>query len=224
MVGDPRRLGLPGLRGTRQGRLRARGVRRRAPYAQAAKELLRESLLDGARELLAERDWADVTMAQIAAAAGVSRQTVYNEFGSREEFAQALVVREAERFVAAVHEAVRANAADPVKALAAAFEVFLLAAEEDPLVRAVLTGQGSEELLALVTTQGEPVLQRATEQLQAVVLEHWDGLRPAQARLLSEAVVRLAISYATLPSGPSAMTAAQVSALLGPFVRDALGT
>ncbi|WP_196189036.1 TetR family transcriptional regulator [Conexibacter sp. W3-3-2] len=197
---------------------------RRAPYAQAAKELLRESLLDGARELLAERDWADVTMAQIAAAAGVSRQTVYNEFGSREEFAQALVVREAERFVAAVHEAVRANAADPVKALAAAFEVFLLAAEEDPLVRAVLTGQGSEELLALVTTQGEPVLQRATEQLQAVVLEHWDGLRPAQARLLSEAVVRLAISYATLPSGPSAMTAAQVSALLGPFVRDALGT
>ncbi|WP_158276975.1 TetR/AcrR family transcriptional regulator [Paraconexibacter algicola] len=199
-------------------------MRRRAPYAQAAKELLRESLLDGARELLAERDWADVTMAQIAAAAGVSRQTVYNEFGSREEFAQALVVREAERFVAAVHEAVRANAADPVKALAAAFEVFLLAAEEDPLVRAVLTGQGSEELLALVTTQGEPVLQRATEQLQAVVLEHWDGLRPAQARLLSEAVVRLAISYATLPSGPSAMTAAQVSALLGPFVRDALGT
>ncbi|MTD43280.1 TetR family transcriptional regulator [Conexibacter sp. W3-3-2] len=224
MVGDPRRLGLPGLRGPRQGRLRARGVTRRAPYAQAAKELLRESLLDGARELLAERDWADVTMAQIAAAAGVSRQTVYNEFGSREEFAQALVVREAERFVAAVHEAVRANAADPVKALAAAFEVFLLAAEEDPLVRAVLTGQGSEELLALVTTQGEPVLQRATEQLQAVVLEHWDGLRPAQARLLSEAVVRLAISYATLPSGPSAMTAAQVSALLGPFVRDALGT
>lgn len=195
---------------------------RRAPYAQAAKELLRETLLDGARELLADRDWADVTMAQIATAAGVSRQTVYNEFGSREEFAQALVVREAERFVVAVHEAVRANAADPVRALGAAFEVFLVAAERDPFVRAVLTGQGSQELLALVTTQGEPVIQRATEQLQAVIVEHWAGLRPADARLLADAVVRLAISYAALPSGPSSLTAAHVSDLLGPFVREAL--
>lgn len=196
-------------------------MKSRLPYAAAAKELLRESLLDGARELLADRDWADVTMAQVAKAAGVSRQTVYNEYGSREEFAQALVVREAERFVAAVHEAVRANASDPVVALSAAFEVFLVAAEEDPLVRSVLTGHGSEELLALVTTHGEPVIQRATDQLQAVIVEHWD-LRSADARLLSEAVVRLAISYATLPSGPSSLTAAQVSSLLGPFVRDAL--
>ncbi len=197
-------------------------MKSRLPYAAAAKELLRESLLDGARLLLAERAWADVTMAQVATAAGVSRQTVYNEFGSREEFAQAFVLREAERFVAAVHEAVRANAADPVVALSAAFEVFLVAAERDPLVRSVLTGDGSDELLALVTTHGEPVLQRATDQLQAVIVEHWDGLRADDARMLSEVVVRLAISYATLPGGPSSLTAAQVSKLLGPFVRDAL--
>ena len=33
-------------------------------------------------------------MADVAAAGGVSRQTLYNEFGTRDEFAQAFVIRE----------------------------------------------------------------------------------------------------------------------------------
>src|ERR1700683_4995997 len=99
-----RGLGLPGLRCARAGRLRAaRGrVGRRAargglspmatmertpertPYALAARELLRNTLLDGARDELQRRPWAEITMADIAATAGVSRQTLYKEFGSRE--------------------------------------------------------------------------------------------------------------------------------------------
>src|SRR5688572_1846340 len=74
----------------------------RIPYATAARELLRTTLLDAARELLRDRPWNEVTMAQVAQAAGVSRQTLYNEFGSREEFAQAFVLREGDRFLAAV--------------------------------------------------------------------------------------------------------------------------
>ena len=35
-------------------------------------------------------------MAQIARTAGVSRQTLYNEFGSRPEFAEVYVLREAD--------------------------------------------------------------------------------------------------------------------------------
>ena len=75
------------------------------PYAVAARALLRDTLLDAARRELEQRAWSEVTMADIAAAAGVSRQTLYKEFGSREEFAQAFVLREAERFIAAVETA-----------------------------------------------------------------------------------------------------------------------
>ena len=56
---------------------------RRQPYPVAARELLRSSLLDAACEELRQRRWSDVTMAEVALAAGVSRQTLYKEFGSR---------------------------------------------------------------------------------------------------------------------------------------------
>lgn len=44
----------------------------------------RESLLDAAYTALARRSWSTVRMVDVAAAAGVSRQTLYNEFGSKE--------------------------------------------------------------------------------------------------------------------------------------------
>src|SRR5271167_5091543 len=97
----------------------------RTPYAVAARELLRSTLFDAARDELARRRWNEVTMADIAAAAGVSRQTLYKEFGSREEFARALILREGDRFVAAVEGAMDAHLADPTAALLAAFALFL---------------------------------------------------------------------------------------------------
>ena len=125
------------------------------PYAVAARALLRDSLLDAAGALLRDRSWGEVTMAEVARAAGVSRQTLYNEFGSRPEFAQAYVLREADRFIAAVELAISANAPDAEAALGAAFDLFIAAAAENPLVRAVLTPGGESELLPLVTTRGE---------------------------------------------------------------------
>jgi AcrR family transcriptional regulator len=198
-------------------------VAERTPYALAARELLRNTLLDAAREELVRRPWAEITMADIAAAAGVSRQTLYTQFGSREAFAQAFVLRESDRFLFAVEQAVREHLDDPAQALSAAFDVFLTAAAEDPLIRTLLSGEGtSYSLLALLTTQGEPVVARATEHLCAIILSGWPAVAPADARLLAECLVRLAISYAALPAGPTAMTAASVTRLLGPFVERVL--
>jgi AcrR family transcriptional regulator len=192
------------------------------PYAVAARELLRSTLLDAMREQLRTRPWAGVTMADVAKTAGVSRQTVYNEFGSRRDLAQAYVLRETDRFLATVEDAVTAHLDDPVTALAAAFDVFLTAAADDPLVRAVVSGDGGgDELLALITTQGEPVLERATDRLAAFMLEGWPALGRSGATLLAESVVRLAISYAALPSGRG-LTGRSIAELLGPYVERAL--
>jgi AcrR family transcriptional regulator len=194
----------------------------RTPYALAARELLRNTLLDAARDELERRDWAQITMTDIAVAAGVSRQTLYKEFGSRDEFAQAFVMREGDRFLLAVEQAVREHLDDPATALSAAFDVFLTAAAEDPLVRTLLSSDQTYSLLPLITTQGEPVVARATEHLAAIVCSGWPQVMPPDARLLAECLVRLAISYAALPAGPTGMTAASVTTLLGPYIERLL--
>ena len=196
----------------------------RTPYAEAARELLRDTLLDGARDELERRSWAEITMGDIAAAAGVSRQILYKEFGSREAFAQAFVMREVNRFLAAVEVAVREHLDDPATALSAAFDVFLTAAAEDPLVRMLLRSEASHSLLPLLTTQGQPVVAGATERLSAIILAGWPPVDPDDARLLAECLVRLAISYAALPAGPAGMTAASVTTLLGPYIERVLAT
>ena len=192
----------------------------RIPYAVAARELLRNTLLDAAREELRSRRWADVTMADIALAAGVSRQTLYKEFGSREEFAQVLVMREADSFLLAVQDAVAAHLDDPTSALAAAFEVFLQGAAENPLVHTIVHGDGAEELLTLFTTQGQPLVERAAERLTDVMLANWPVAQRQDAELLSDCFVRLAISYAALPKGPAGATAASIAKMFRPYVQE----
>src|SRR5262249_11121125 len=149
-------------------------------------------------------------------AAGVSRQTLYKEFGTRDEFAQAFVLREAERFVAAIEEALDAHLEDPKAALAAAFGRFPEAAAEDPLVRLAIAGEG--EMLPFVTTQGRPLVEGAAERLCAAIAARWPRASAHDAALLAECVVRLAISYATLPVGPVGMTASSIAELLGPYI------
>lgn len=199
-------------------------VRERTPYSVAARELLRETLLDGARDLLQDRSWAEITMGDVATAAGVSRQTLYSEFGSRAEFAQAFVLRESEMFLAAVEAAVNAHLDDPAAALSAAFDVFLSAAEEHPLIRAVVSGDGTaDSLLPFITTQGKPVVQMASDRLAEVILSGWPQVDRQDACLLADCVVRLAISYAALPSGSAEVTAASVTTVLEPFIERVVG-
>ncbi len=195
----------------------------RVPYSVAARELLRNTLLDGACHELQARQWADITMADIAVAAGVSRQTLYKEFGSREEFAQILVLREAESFLDAVEKSVNEHLTDPARALGAALDLFLTEAAENPLLRAVVMEDGAEELLALLTTHGKPLVERAADRLTEVMVSGWPLMRRRDAELLSDVLVRLAISYAALPSGPAHDTAAALSSVLEPYVQKLIG-
>ncbi len=195
----------------------------RTPYAEAARELLRQTLFGAARDQLFERPWSEVTMSDIAAAAGVSRQTLYKEFGSRNEFGLALVINEGERFLGEVEVAVLRNVDDPRAAIGAALDEFLTTAGEDPLIRMLLSDDGSGGMLPFVTTQGMPVVQWATARLAATIEEGWPQAPKDDVLLLSESLVRLAISYITAPTESPETTAAAVAKLLGPFIDRALG-
>jgi AcrR family transcriptional regulator len=196
----------------------------RTPYQEAARELLRQTVFDAARDQLGRRTWSEITMADIASGAGVSRQTLYNEFGNRNEFGFAFVIHEAERFMDDVEEAVLAHRDDPRAAVLAALEHFLETAGGDPLIRILLSDDGTGGMLPFVTTQGLPVVQWATARLVSVIEEGWPEAPEGDVKILSESLVRLAISYVTTPGDSAEEAAKAVSELLGPFIDKALGT
>lgn len=191
-------------------------------YRGAVRQLLRDRLLDAGRDQLGERTWAQVTMAEIATAAGVSRQTLYNEFGTRDEFAQALVIREGSRFLDAVEEAIDENAADPRAALTAALERFLTIARDDPFVRLLLGDDGTGGLLPLVTTHSLPVVDWASGRLVQAIDAHWPGVGERDLQDLADTLVRLAISHVAAPRQAPAPTASSITRLLAPSIERML--
>ncbi|AXK31523.1 TetR/AcrR family transcriptional regulator [Streptomyces armeniacus] len=103
----------------------------------------RETLLEAAHAAVSARPWAGVRMVEIAASAGVSRQTLYNEFGSKEGLGSALVSQRVTDFLdsaAAVAAQSARKGADPAASCAAAAAWMLRTAPGEPLVRAALTG------------------------------------------------------------------------------------
>lgn len=195
----------------------------RVPFAELSRGLLRDRALEAVGELLGDRSWSQVTMAALAQRTGVSRQTLYNAFGSRQELARAYVEREADRFLDAVDLAVRQHASEPQRALAAALGAFLHAADEHPLVRAITSSDGGEDLLPLVTTRGGPLIDHVTQHLTQLLVDTWPKLGPRDAGPVADVLVRLAVSYAALPAGNPATTAATIARLLAPSVDRLLG-
>lgn len=196
---------------------------KRQPYQQAARALLRVSLLDAASELLREYTWSDISMAAIASRAGVSRQTLYNEFGSRDEFAAAYALREADNFLTTVEDAIAAHPDDARAALHNGFSTFLREAAGNPMVRQIVVREpGSDDLFALFTTRGGPVVQTATYRLSVKMLELWPEAGEPRAKLAAEGLVRLAISHAGLPTSPIEEAARSVGELIGPYLDEAL--
>src|SRR2546423_9012571 len=118
----------------------------------------RDALLDAAYDAAVSGDWARTRMADVARAAGVSRQTLYNEFGSKDALAQALALREVERFIAGTEAALdEASPDDPIRAVRAAVLETLQQAADNPLLKAALVDDGSE-LLSFLTSRGEPAI------------------------------------------------------------------
>jgi len=161
-------------------------------------------------------------MVDVAAAAGVSRQTLYNEFGSKDGLARALVRREADAYLAGVERALT-GPADPSagarERLTAAAEWTASAARDSVLVRALLTGSWSERLpsptlSAVPSSAMVPAQRRADGPLpspgefvtlvrdRAVTVLSGPGAARSEAAEMSrtcELAVRLALSCVAAP-------------------------
>lgn len=182
---------------------------------------VRDAIVDAVDTLVRERGWSATTMADVARAAGVSRQTVYNEFGTRQELVHSYVLREIEALVAAVEAHVRAHHDDAREALAGAFGLFLKLASDEPLVRIIVADAEGGELIRLLTTTGLAV---ASERVGALIRDVWPQVGEDDARLVAASLARLAISHALVPTETAEDSAAAITRLVGPFVDEILAT
>jgi AcrR family transcriptional regulator len=181
----------------------------------------RDALLDAAYDAVVAGDWARTRMLDVASAAGVSRQTLYNEFGSKDALAQALALREAERFIEGSQRFLdESGPAGPADAIAAASEWTLREAAENPLLKAALTSDDGG-LLSFLTTRGERLHDAARASIADYLREHWPELPGADVDLAAETVSRLTVSYLLLPSDAPDASADAVAARLA-LVADRL--
>jgi AcrR family transcriptional regulator len=190
------------------------------PFADAARSLLRSTVVTAVDDLVRARGWAATTMADVAKAAGVSRQTLYNEFGSRQALVEHYVTSEIEALLVDVEAEVRADAQDPRLAVRKAFALFLQLASDEPIVRIIAADAEGGELIRLLTTVGRSI---ALTRVSALIIDVWPQASEADAEIVADSLVRLAISHALFPTADPEATADAVTRMIGPFVDEALG-
>ena len=189
---------------------------KRIPYAEASRTLLRDSVLNAMRELLSSRDWPAITLADVAGVAGISRQTIYNEFGSRQGLAQGYALRLADRLVDAVETAIERNIGDIHAAFLDGFRLFFVESAADPLVISLLTGAAKPDLLQIITIDSGPIITHCSQRLASTFLHSWVRVSDSDAGILARAIVRLAMSYVSMPPEADHDVAADLARLFAP--------
>ncbi|MFH9615637.1 TetR/AcrR family transcriptional regulator [Streptomyces pratensis] len=172
----------------------------------------REALLDSAHSALSTLPWNAVRMVDVAAAAGVSRQTLYNEFGSKDGLARAPVPRAADGYLAGVEQRLgdhRTRGEGPAELA----RWTVRAARADVLVKALLTGvwgdrlPGPGGLFAGRRTGTAPptpteLFTLARDRAVAALGRGPAPGDPARLELACEIALRLALSCTLVPADP----------------------
>ncbi|WP_439029117.1 TetR family transcriptional regulator [Gordonia terrae] len=191
-------------------------------YALDSKALLRNSLLDGLHDLLLDRDWAAVRMSDVAAATGVSRQTVYNEFGSRYGLAQGYAVRLAGRFAGHITDSIAAHVEDVTGALQTGFSEFFAGVASDPLIASLLSGEAKPDLMKLITTDAAPIITTGADRLADAFRESsWLSMPDSDIVRISRAITRMALSYIAMPPEGDRDVASDLAEIIAPAIEAA---
>ncbi|MFC4068885.1 TetR family transcriptional regulator [Actinoplanes subglobosus] len=166
-------------------------------------------IIEAAIGLTARSGWSAVTMGRLAESVGVSRQTVYNELGSKNALADAMVSHELDRFLSAVGRAFERHPDDLVEAVYDAVRSVLELADDNVLLRAIASAtHGADmELLPMLTTRAGMLLTQAKAMLTDRVLAYGPDLTPDQVTAAIDLLVRTTLSHVMQPSDTPARTA-----------------
>jgi AcrR family transcriptional regulator len=182
------------------------------------KQQTREQIAEAARRLFTERGFAKVTVADVARAADVSEQTVFNYFPSKEDLVYWRLGTFEQELLATIRER------PPGEPALAAFRRFLLSqrgllGEHEPAARAQLTAftRMIVESPALQAREAQ-ILAGYTASLAALLAEETgagaDDIRPAVAANAMMGVHRALIAYVR-----ERVVAGELGPRLAPLVR-----
>ncbi|WP_309234797.1 TetR family transcriptional regulator [Nocardia sp. XZ_19_385] len=179
--------------------------------------LLRERMLDAARDVVCTEGWGAVNMSRIAKDVGISRPVLYKEIGTKQALADALIERELGAFLRGIADTLAAHP-DPITGMTRAAEYTLRTGADNTLLKAVLSGRDSSDttLLPALITEPEPVLGRALAALLPAMRERYElaTISDADLESLIEILVRLTLSHLFQPLGPLDRTVAQIELVI----------
>ena len=172
--------------------------------------------MDATHEVVLDRGWSAVRMGQIATAIGISRQSLHAEFGTKDDLGDALVLRETSIFFDGIRELLAQHPGDLASAVQGAGCFILDVTRDNPLLQTILTQtpHGDDvSLLPLITTRGEPLVDRGMEIFGEWVTNQWPSLDPSDRELMVESVVRLALSHIITSTKPTSVVARDLARL-----------
>jgi len=178
---------------------------------------LRDRIIAAAAERTTRSGWSSVTMSLLANDVGISRQTVYNEVGTKPALAEAMVLDELARFLAVVETAFDEHPGDVVESIRAATRAVLDRAEHSPLLRAIASASqgGDTELLPLLTTQAGSLLAVSRNVLRERLRLAAGAPQSTDLDPAVDAIVRLVLSNVMQPSGLPAVMADEIAWVAG---------
>lgn len=177
---------------------------------------MHERIVEAAIELTIAKGWSGVTMARLADRVGVSRQTVYNELGSKSELAEAMVLTELGHFLVVVNAAFDKHPHELQAALRDAVRGVLDRAQTSAFFRSIVSAtQGVDtELLPALTTRSQTVVDGAKAVVRARLEPFAVSTTATELEAVTDMVVRVVLSHAVQPSASPRETADDVAWLV----------
>lgn len=164
-----------------------------------------EQLLESALSAFLDFGIKRTSMGEIARRAGISPATLYRRFESKNELVEAVGVREAQLFVAAIDERVQAatrNGDPGADVLVEVFVAFITQLANNKLLQRLLRTE-PDVILPRLTTEAGPVLAVGRGYLaeKLRVLQQSVDIPDFDADLVAEVLARLGQSLVLTPDG-----------------------
>lgn len=147
-----------------------------------------DAVLDAAASHLASHGIAGTTVDDVAAAAGVSRATVYRYAGGQNEIVQAVIARESEDVLVKTATVI-SEAATAYEAISGAVSTALMVIAGNPVL-ARLTSSELRETLPFITTDAQLLIAHSVATLS-------EAMRSARALSVEDAAVEPAMEEST---------------------------
>ena len=164
------------------------------PSSADASRSARDRLLDAAVDVATTNGLTKLSVGDVAKRAGLSRQTLYKHFASKEDLVAQAVLRETGAMVEQVVVAADAHE-DPEDSLEAAIATMLRVARAHPLLDRLITTE-PEALLPLLVGDRGPVPGAVRAVGESVLAQRLPDLDPADVHRAADVLGRLLVSYA----------------------------